>query len=100
MKYNRQEGFSLREQVIVPVQRNIRQLRDTQAEEVADILNKERRLAELEDIRSEMEREQFLDQRTKARIISDRRTADEMFFQARPNRFFRLSTLTPFNEPI
>ena len=90
------EGFNGNGGLIERLRNYLRESKERQSEEVKEIANKQRRLKQLQQEIRDAEIKPFLDARARARIVGDQFEKTNQFFQPRPLRFHRLSTLQPF----
>lgn len=95
-----EEGFTIRQQIMRPLQEQLKDYQEAQVDTMRDYLLKQRRIKEIRELLEQAEKSQYYNARVKARIQSDRRTADELYFPARPDRFHRLTTIQPYNKSI
>lgn len=97
-KFQNVEEFNVRDQLLDPLMQKLEMLQKVQAETEEEIQRKEQKLAELYDLINETQQNKFLDTRTKSLIQTE--NLSNLFFQARPNRFFGLTEFKPYQQPL
>lgn len=90
------EGFNGNGGLIERLRNFLRESKERQSKEIREIAQKQRRLEQLQQEIRDAEIKPFLDARARARIAGDQFEKTNQFFQPRPLRFHRLTTLQPF----